>query len=433
MSKTFAMEELMRRLSKDDVVIVPSAREAVRSHDTAYKFRQSSDFFYLTGFDEPEAIAVIRPAHDEHPLVLFVRPRDAEREVWDGARAGIEGAKSEYGASEAFPVAEFEAKLPELLSGRTNLVYRLGEHAEHDAQVIKHLANLRMMTRKGVVAPLTVTDPAKVIHEMRVVKTDEELKLIEQAAHISADAHLATMKRVRAGMYEYEVEAIIEHEFRQRGANSTSFGTIIGAGNNATVLHYVKNDAQLKDEDLLLVDAGAEYKFYAGDITRSYPVSGRFTEAQRDIYELVLAAQEECVARVRPGVTMDELYNRSVEILTEGMVRLGILQGDTKKLIEEGEHKKFYMHKLGHFIGLDVHDVGLYYIEGKPRPLEPKMVVTIEPGLYISASAENVPDKYKGIGVRIEDDVLITSDGNRVLTGGVPKRVDDIEAVMRER
>ncbi|MCP9495237.1 MAG: Xaa-Pro aminopeptidase [Pyrinomonadaceae bacterium MAG19_C2-C3] len=430
MPRPSALDELMRRLTANDIAIIPGALETVRSNDTNHRYRQSSDFYYLTGYDEPEAIAVIRPAHEEHPYILFVRPRDAEKEVWDGERAGVEGAKEIYGADEAFPIAEFEAKLPELLTGRSNLIYRLGTHPNLDQNVIKHLALLRAMTRKGIVAPLTVTDTATVIHEMRVTKTDDELKLIERAAQISAEAHVAAMKAIKPGMYEYEVEALVEYVFRKNGCDAASYGSIVGGGNNATVLHYVRNDRELKDGDLVLLDAGAEYKSYAGDITRTFPVNGKFTEAQREIYELVLEAQTACVAGVRPGISMDELYNLSVEILTAGMIRLGLLEGDAAKLIEEGAHKKFYMHKLGHFIGMDVHDVGAYYRDGKPRPLEAGIVVTIEPGLYISQEAENVPDKYRGIGVRIEDNVVVTTEGGRVLTGDVPKSVEEIEALM---
>ncbi len=432
MPQTAALTEFTRRLDKNDVAIIPTASEAVRSHDTHYRYRQNSDFYYLTGFDEPDAIAVIRPAHEEHPFILFVRPRDPEKEVWDGRRAGVEGAKEKYGADEAHPIAEFEAKLPELLTGRTNLVYRTGADSHLDATIIKHLSALRAMTRRGVVAPLTITDTAVVLHEMRRIKSEDEIKLIERAAQISAQAHVEAMKTIKPGMNEYEIEALVDYVFRRNGATAPAYGSIVGGGNNATVLHYVSNDAELKDGDLLLLDAGAEYKGYAGDITSTFPVNGKFTEAQREIYELVLEAQERCVAGVREGVSMDELYDLSARILTEGMVRLGILKGEVDKLIEEDEHKKFYMHKLGHFIGMDVHDVGAYYAEGKARPLEPNMIVTIEPGLYIGEAAENVPEKYKGIGVRIEDDVLVTRDGNKVLTIDMPKKVDEIEALMRK-
>lgn len=431
MPKRAQLEEFMRRMEPGSVAIIPSAREVTRSHDTTYSFRQSSDFYYLTGLDEPDAIAVVRPGYEHGAYTLFVRPRDAEKEAWDGPRAGVEGATADYGADAAHPIAEFDSKLDELLTGATNLYYRLGIDRDLDDKVIRRLAALRGMTRKAVVAPVTITDLAAIAHEMRRVKSDEEIGIIERAAEITAEAHREAMRRTKPGMKEYEVAAIIEYTFRKHGAAAPSYGSIVGAGNNATVLHYVRNDADVYDGDLLLVDAGAEYQGYAADITRAYPANGTFTRAQRDIYELVLQAEEMCVAGVRPGVTMDELYKLSVEILTAGLVRLGILQGEPSKLIEEEAFKKFYMHKLGHFLGMDVHDVGLYYEGGKARPLEQGMIVTIEPGLYITKDAENVPDEYRGIGVRIEDDVLVTPDGNRVLTGGVPKRVDEIEALMR--
>lgn len=413
------------------IAIIPAAREVTRSHDTSYSFRQSSDFYYLTGLDEPDAITVVRPGYEHGAYTLFVRPRDAEKEAWDGPRTGVEGAAAVYGADAAHPIAEFDAKLDELLTGTTNLYYRLGIDRDLDDKVIRRLAHLRGMTRKAVVAPVTITDLAAIAHEMRRVKSDEEIRIIERAAEITAEAHVEAMRATKPGMKEYEIAAIIEYTFRKHGAAAPSYGSIVGSGNNATVLHYVKNDADVRDGDLLLVDAGAEYQGYAADITRAYPVNGKFTPAQRDIYELVLQAEEACVAGVRPGVTMDELYNLSVEILTAGLVRLRILHGEPAKLIEEEAFKKFYMHKLGHFLGMDVHDVGLYYADGEARPLEPGMIVTIEPGLYITKDAEGVPDEYRGIGVRIEDDVLVTEDGNRVLTGGVPKRVDEIEALMR--
>lgn len=427
------LQEFMRRMDKDSIAIIPSAREVVRSHDTHHRFRQSSDFFYLTGFDEPEAIAVIRPGYEHGAFTLFVRPRDPEKEQWDGVRFGTEGAKDVYSADAAHPVAEFREKLPEFLSGTHNLYYRLGLDRELDEIIIARLAAMRMETRKGTVAPHTITDSGVLLHEMRRIKTDEEINIIARAAEITAEAHTQAMRLTKPGMKEYEVEALIEYVFRRHGAMAPGYGSIVGAGNNATYLHYVKNDAEIKDGDMLLVDAGAEYQGYAADITRCFPANGKFTEAQRDIYDLVLQAEMECVAGVRPGVTMDELYNRSAQILTEGMVRLGLLAGDPAKLIEEEAHKKFYMHRLGHYLGMDVHDVGLYYENGKARPLEPGMIVTIEPGLYVSQDAEGVPDKYRGLGVRIEDDVLVTADGNRVLTTAAPKQAEEIEELMARR
>ena len=423
------LAEFMRRMEPNSVAILPSAREVTRSNDTEYRFRQDSDFYYLTGFHEPDSIAVIAPAKDER-FTLFVRPRDPEKEVWTGRRAGVEGARERFGADAAFPVEEFQEKLTDLLNGAERLYYRLGAgQPDLDATLIRRLSQMRTMGRKGVQPPHSITDPGAILHEMRLFKTAGEVELMQRAADIAAEAHREAMRAARPGMREYEIEALIEYTFRRAGAHAPAYGSIVGAGDNATILHYTSNDAEMRDGDLLLVDAGAEFEGYASDITRTFPVSGRFTEAQRDIYQLVLDCQEECVAMVRPGVTLEEMHERSVELLTEGMVRLGLLAGDPKQLIEEETYKKFYMHRLGHYLGMDVHDVGAYHAGGRPRAVEPGMVMTVEPGLYISAAAEGVPDKYRGIGVRIEDDVLVTPEGHRVLTGKAPKQIEEVEAL----
>ena len=290
---------------------------------------------------------------------------------------------------------------------------------------------MRALGRKGIQPPTSIIDPGSIIHEMRLVKTPDEIALMQRAASIAAEGHREAMRRARPGMREYEIEALVEYVFRKNGASGPAYTSIVGAGANATILHYINNDAELRDGDLLLIDAGAEYESYASDITRTFPVNGRFTDAQRDIYELVLRAQEECIARVRPGVTMDELHEHSVEVLTEGMVRLGLLEGDPAELIKEETYKKFYMHRLGHYIGMDVHDVGRYHVEDqKSRPVVAGVVMTVEPGLYIAADAEGVPEKYRGIGVRIEDDVLVTPEGHSVLTHEAPKQIEEIESLM---
>jgi len=426
------LAEFMRRMEPDSIAIIPSAREANRSNDTGYRYRQDSDFYYLTGFNEPEAIAVVAPLHPEHKFMLFVRPRDPEREIWDGRRAGVEGAMREYGAEIAHSFQEFREKLAELLNGPANLYYKLGANAELDEMIVREIRNLRANPRKGTHAPDRIIEPGTLLHEMRLIKTEEEIAIMQRAADITAEAHIEAMKAARPGMREYEIEALIEHIFRRHGAAAPAYTSIVGAGANATILHYINNDGTLQDGDLVLVDAGAELEGYAADITRTFPVNGRFTEAQRDLYEIVLKAQVACVEMARPGVTMDELKKHSIEILTEGMVRLGLLEGEPEKLIEEEKYKQFYMHGLGHYLGLDVHDVGPYYARDtkNPRPLEPGIVITVEPGIYIAADTENVPDKYRGIGIRIEDDVLITAEGNRVLTSAVPKGIAEIEELM---
>jgi len=423
------LQEFMRRMEPNSVAIIPSAREATRSNDTHYRFRQDSDFFYLTGFEEPNAIAVINPSQSPK-YTLFVRPRDPEREIWDGRRAGVEGARQDFGADESFPIAEFDEKLNDILDGAERLYYRLGVNSDLDDTIIRQIARMRAVNRKPIHPPQTIIDPAMIVHELRVLKSPEEIEIMQRAADIAAEAHVEAMKAVRPGMNEYEVEALIERVFRERGAAAPAYTSIVGAGPNATVLHYINNDGQLRDGDLLLVDAGAEYKGYASDITRTYPINGRFTKAQREIYELVLKAQKACVEMVRPGVTHDQLKQHSIQVLTEGMVELGLLKGDPEELIKEKKHEQFYMHGLGHMLGIDVHDVGLYYHGKESRALEPGVVMTVEPGIYVSVDTKGIPEQYLGIGVRIEDDVLCTQNGPRVLTTKVPKEADEIEQLM---
>jgi len=423
------LEEFMRRMESNSVAIIPSAREATRSNDTHYRFRQDSDFYYVTGFEEPESIAIVRPGQDPH-YTLFVRPRDPEREIWDGRRAGIDGAKSEFGANESFPIAEFDERLQDILDGAEKLYYRLGVNRDLDETIINQIARMRAVNRKPIHPPQTIVDPATIIHEMRVLKSADEIELMQVAADIAAEAHCEAMKASRPGMQEYEVEALIEKVFRQRGAAGPAYTSIVGAGANATVLHYINNDGQLHDGDLLLVDAGAEYKGYASDITRTFPINGRFTKPQREIYDLVLKAQMACVEMVRPGTTHDQLKQHSIEVLTEGMVELGLLAGKPEELIKEKKYERFYMHGLGHMLGIDVHDVGRYYYGKESRALEPGVVMTVEPGIYISPDTKDIPSQYLGIGVRIEDDVLCTENGPRVLTNKVPKVAEEIEGLM---
>ena len=423
------LKEFMRRMAPKSVAIIPGAHDTRRSNDTHYRFRQDSDFFYLTGFEEPDALAVIKPEGDTK-YTLFVRPRDPEREIWDGRRAGVDGAKGDFGAEEAFPSGEFESKLADFLDGAEVLYYRLGVDQDLDNTIIKEIARMRGWNRKPIHPPQTIVDPATIVHEMRVVKSADEIEIMQTAADIAAEAHCEAMKAAKPGMHEYQLEALIEQIFRRRGASAPAYTSIVGAGPNATVLHYINNDGELRDGDLLLVDAGAEYKGYASDITRTFPINGRYTKPQRDIYDLVLKAQMACVEMVRPGVTHDQLKQRSIEILTEGMVELGLLKGKTEELIKEKKYEKFYMHGLGHMLGIDVHDVGRYYYGTESRALEPGVVMTVEPGIYISPNTEDVPEQYLGIGVRIEDDVLCTSNGPRVLTHKVPKQAEEIEALM---
>jgi len=423
------LAEFMRRMEADSVAIIAAAPERTRSNDTEYRYRQDSDFHYLTGFPEPEAIAVIAPNHPEHKFTLFVRPRDPERETWDGRRYGVEGAVASFGADKALPVAEFHEKVRELLNGARNLYYRLGVNPELDEAIIQSLHAMRARSRVYR-APDAITDPGVILHEMRLIKTDAEIELMQRSADIAAAAHVEAMKATKPGVNEYEIEALLEYVFRRRGATAPAYNSIVGGGANATVLHYVTNDAPLRAGDLLLVDAGAEYQGYASDITRTFPVNGRFSAAQREVYEVVLETQLACIELVKPGVTMGALNERARQMLTAGMVRLGLLTGEPAKLIEDESYKRFYMHTVGHFLGRDVHDVGRYQVDGQERPLESGIIITVEPGLYIAESAENIPDQYRGIGVRIEDDVLVTAAGHRVLTSKAPKQIEEIEKLM---
>jgi Xaa-Pro aminopeptidase len=416
-------------MAPKSVAIIPGAHDTRRSNDTHYRFRQDSDFFYLTGFEEPDALAVIKPEADK-TYTLFVRPRDPEREIWDGRRAGVDGAVSDFGADEAFPIAEFGSKLADFLDGAEVLYYRLGVDQELDNTIVKEIARMRAINRKPVHPPQTIVDPATIVHEMRVLKTVDEIEIMQRAADIAAEAHCEAMKAAKPGLQEYQLEALIEQVFRRHGAAGPAYTSIVGAGPNATVLHYINNDGELRDGDLLLIDAGAEYKGYASDITRTFPINGRYSEAQREIYDLVLKAQMACVEMVRPGTTHDQLKQRSIEILTEGMVELGLLNGKPEELIKEKKYEQFYMHGLGHMLGIDVHDVGRYYYGQESRALEPGVVMTVEPGIYISPDTKDIPEKYLGIGVRIEDDVLCTNNGPRVLTTKVPKQAEEIEELI---
>jgi len=414
------------------VAIIPSAPLAHRTADQDFTFRQDSDFYYLTGFKEPESVLVLAPQHPEHQVIMFVRARDKEREIWDGRRAGTEGALAQYGADAAYTIDQLAEVLPRYLDNQSTLYFRIGRAPEWDERILGMVQSYRTKARSGVTGPTTLVDPAALLHEMRLYKSPEEVELMRRSAEIAAEAHVRAMRTTRPGMMEYEVQAELEYVFKKRGAMGPAYGSIVGGGDNATILHYGENEARLNDGDLLLIDAGAEYEFYASDITRTFPVNGRFSPAQREIYELVLESQLEAISMSRPGVSFMAVHERTVEVLTAGLVRLGLLKGEVPDLIESGAYKAFYMHKTGHWLGIDVHDVGAYKVDGEWRKLAPGMVTTVEPGLYIAHGTEGVDPQYWGIGVRIEDDVLITEDGCENLTAGVPKAVDEIERLMAE-
>lgn len=412
------------------VAVFPAAPARTRSNDTEYRYRPESDLFYLTGFPEPEAVAVLAPDHPEHKFVLFVRPRDPEREVWDGKRAGLEGAIEEYGADTAYSIEELDEKLPEYLDGRERLFYRVGRDEEFDLRIIRLLNTYRTTRRAKAPGPSSILDPGTIVHEMRLHKTAADVALMRRAIEISAEAHRAAMAAARPGMFEYEVEALIEYTFRRQGASGPSYASIVGSGPNATTLHYVENSRRIGENELVLVDAGAEYGLYAADITRTWPASGRFTEEQRAIYEIVLEAQTGAIAMSAPGVTMQAIHEFCVKTIAEGLVRLGLLEGPVEKAIESGAYRKFYMHKTGHYLGMDVHDVGTYREGEEWRGLASGMVMTVEPGIYIAEDCAEVDERWRGIGVRIEDDVLITETGHEVLSAAAPKTIDEIEHIV---
>jgi Xaa-Pro aminopeptidase len=427
---------LMKLIGPSGVAIIPSAHEVVRARDTHYRFRQDSDFRYLTGFLEPDAIAVLAPGRKDGSrkaeFVLFVRPRDAEREIWDGRRAGPEGAQRHFGADQAFPIDQFETLLPRLLAGRERVHYTLGEHAALDSRVTGCVRAIREVSRRGSAAPTDIVALETTLHEMRLRKTPAEIAVLEKACAVTAEAHCIAMQKTRPGLFEWQIGAEIHYHFARHDMEC-GYGSIIGGGDNACILHYVENNQKLKDGDLLLIDAGGELEGYTADITRTFPVNGRFSAAQQAVYEVVLEANKQAIKTLKAGESVGKPHEVSTRVLTEGMVELGLLKGNVKDLIKQDRQKQFFMHGTGHWLGMDVHDVGRYKIDGAYRRFETGMVMTVEPGIYIAPGTPGVDRKYWGIGVRIEDDVVVTARGPQVLTGGVPKDVRGIEKLMASR
>ncbi len=421
-------EAFMRALGPDAVAIVSSLPERLRNGDAFHAFRQNSDIVYLTGFNEPETTLVIRPGADADRVVMFVRPRDAELETWDGRRAGVEGAREIYGADVAYPHTELEARLSDLIANTGDLHYALGVHDEMDLTVAHAIAKLRKSEKKGKRPPRAVVDPRAALHEQRLFKGPEELRALRTACAITVEAHTAAMKLGRPGVFEHELEAVIDYTFRRRGGAGPGYTTIVGAGTNATILHYIENRAEIAQGDLVLVDAGCEYDHYTADITRTWPANGTFSPAQRDVYARVLDVQKSAIALARPGATLEQIHDHCVRRLTEAMIALGLLDGNPEDRIADQSYRKYYMHGTSHWLGLDVHDVGAYTQHGKARALEPGMVITIEPGLYVPGDS---PHALRGLGIRIEDDCAITDDGCEVLTAACPKEIDALEAACR--
>jgi Xaa-Pro aminopeptidase len=410
------------------IAIMPSAPVAVRSGDVEFIYRQDNDFYYLSGFAEPEAVALFVPDAQE-PFTLFVRPRDKERETWTGRRAGIEGAVADFGANRAFTIDELDGVLRRHLDKVERVYYPLGANERMNARILELLRAAQAMRPRLGTGPHVLLDPRELIHEARLRKRPEELIAMRDAIAISAEAHKAAMRAARGGMMEWQVEATVDYTFRSRGAAGPSYPSIIASGPNAATLHYINNDRQMCAGELLLIDAGCEYGFYASDVTRTFPIGARFTTLQRDLYEIVLAAQLKGIEGITPGVKFDDPHDAAVRILVEGMCRVGLVKGPVDEALRSGAWRRYYMHRTSHWLGMDVHDVGLYRVGGESRTLEPGMVLTVEPGIYIAPDDSEAPEEFRGIGIRIEDDILVTDSGHEVMTAAVPKTVAEIEAL----
>ncbi len=421
---------LMAMMEPNSIAILPSAKEKLRSRDTEFPFRQDSDFHYLTGFDEPEAVLVLLPDRDHGEYVMFCREKNREREIWDGFRAGPDGACKQYAADDAFPIDDIDDILPGLIEGRERVYYAMGRDSDFDRHVMDWVNRIRAKVRSGATPPGEFLDLDHFLHDMRLFKSAAELRLMEKAGQISAQAHVRAMESCKPGRYEYELEAEIQHCCALQGGRRAAYNSIVGGGSNACVLHYVSNDQKLKNGDLVLIDAGCEYEYYAADITRTFPVNGKFSREQKAIYNIVLKAQAAAIEQIVPGNHWNAPHDASVRVIVEGLIELGLLKGKVEKNIEKESYKAFYMHRIGHWLGMDVHDVGDYKVDDEWRVLEPGMVMTVEPGIYIASDNRKVNAKWRGIGVRIEDDVAISKQGCKVLTEGAPKTVAEIEQLM---
>ncbi len=423
-------KRLMDIINEGSIAILPAAPLRVRNRDVEYPYRPDSDFYYLTGFPEPEAVAVFIPNRPQGEYVLFCRERDPSMEQWNGYRAGLEGACEQYGADDAFPIDDLDEILPGLLENKERVFYTMGADPAFDQRVVKWLNLVRERVRSGVTAPAEFVSLQHHLHEMRLIKSAAEIKLMRQAAQISTGAHRRAMQACRPGMTEYQLEAELVHEFMCHGARSPAYPSIVGSGANGCILHYVENSGGLADGDLVLIDAGAEYACYASDITRTFPVNGQYSQDQRAVYDIVLEAQTAAIEQVKPGNHWNDPHEAAVKVITRGLVDLGILKGKVSDLVEQEAYRPYYMHRTGHWLGMDVHDVGDYKVDGEWRLLEPGMVMTVEPGLYLSRGINGLAKRWHNIGIRIEDDVLVTKNGHEVLSRDVPKSADEIESLM---
>jgi Xaa-Pro aminopeptidase len=424
-----ARREKLAKTNPGAVFIFPANPEVLRNPDVYYAFRQESNFFYLSGFEEPEAFLVIAPSKGSgtHKTVLFVRRRDPLKEMWEGERYGVEGALSVFAADEAYPIDEFDGKLPELLNGSEKIYYRLGLSEEVDRRVLGCLETYRRSLGRTGKTLSPIADPNETVGEMRLFKSAEEADLLRKACQITALTHKTAMKEVRPGMNEFEMEALIDYSFRKNGCQRVGYGSIVAGGKNAACLHYRANNEVLRDGDLLLIDAGGEYDYYTSDITRTFPIGKGFTKAQSVAYDLVLKAQKSCIDMSKPGAKLPDIHKHACEVITDGLLSMGLLKGKRDELVKSDGFKKFYPHGTGHWLGMDVHDVGLYQKDGKPREVEPGMCFTIEPGFYVQPADKDMAGEYQGLGIRIEDDILITKTGCEVLTKDAPKERAEIE------
>ncbi|WP_122667057.1 Xaa-Pro aminopeptidase [Pseudomonas viridiflava] len=421
---------LMAQMEPNSIAILPAAAVVIRNRDVEHVYRQDSDFQYLSGFPEPEAVVVLIPGREYGEYVLFCRERNPQRELWDGLRAGQEGAIRDFGADDAFPINDIDEILPGLIEGRDRVYSAMGSNAEFDRHLMEWINVIRSKAHLGAQPPNEFVALDHLLHDMRLYKSAAEIKVMREAARISARAHVRAMQACRPGLHEFSLEAELDYEFRKGGAKMPAYGSIVASGRNACILHYQENDALLRDGDLVMIDAGCEIDCYASDISRTFPVSGKFSPEQKAIYELVLKAQEAAFAAIGPDKHWNQAHEATVQVITEGLVELGLLQGDVNELIAGEAYKAFYMHRAGHWLGMDVHDVGDYKVGGEWRVLEVGMTLTVEPGIYIAPDNQQVAKKWRGIGVRIEDDVVVTKKGCEILTGGVPKSVAEIEALM---
>ena len=417
-------------LPDNSIVILPGKKLSIRSNDVEYRFRPDSDFYYLTGFEEPNSICIVKKEKKEYEFILFVEPKDREKEIWTGTRSGLEGAKGLYKADKSYSINDFEKEIKKLILGSEYIYFPIGQNKDLETRITAIFNEFKKSNRSGNKAPKSISDPRDLIHKMRLIKDSYEIECIQRACEISRDAHILAMSYAKPKTYEYELEALIEYRFRSKGSIGPAYPSIVGSGVNATILHYINNNRLIQKNDLILIDAGCEYNYYASDLTRTFPVNGRFTSPQKAIYEVVLEAQLKSIEDIKPGKRFNDSYNKAVKVLVEGLKEINLLRGSTEKIIKRGEYKRFFMHKLSHWLGLDVHDAGPYIDEnGNSIKLISGMVLTVEPGIYISKDDTSVPKHFRGIGIRIEDDVLVTKNGNKVLTKGTPKTVAEIEEI----